>query len=202
MYELDRYIMLIRRTGFNPFRLAAAYASCSPPSPASGDGSYDDRAPARHFVLSFCAHTQRITEFAAKPRDFRMERHVLGSGRSVSGRRRGSPRRLRNVTLRRKAALFASEMTKNISSKFHFEICLEIFRNREPRFSRLTEAHAKRAIAVRKVKAMRLPHYVTCSLPTRGAKSWRDRTLFPCRGRGWRSRLPCRRGRGGRRDER
>ena len=29
---------------FNPFRLAAAYALCSPPSPASGDGSYDDRA--------------------------------------------------------------------------------------------------------------------------------------------------------------
>ena len=130
MYELDRYIMLIRRTGFNPFRLAAAYASCSPPSPASGDGSYDDRAPARHFVLSFCAHTQRITEFAAKPRDFRMERHVLGSGRSVSGRRRGSPRRLRNVTLRRKAALFASEMTKNISNEFQKEIRLKIFRNK------------------------------------------------------------------------
>ena len=82
-----------------------------------------------------------------------MERHVFGSGRSVSGRRRGSPRRLRNVTLRRKAALFACEMTKNISNKFHFEICLEIFRNREPRFSRVDEAHAKRAIAVRKDRA-------------------------------------------------
>ena len=130
--------MLIRRTGFNPFRLAAAIASCSPPSPASRNGSYDDRAPARHLILSFCAHTQRITEFAAKPRDFRMERHVLGSGRSVSGRRRGSPRRLRNVTLRRKAALFASEMTKNISNEFQKEIRLKIFRNKG--FSRLTEA--------------------------------------------------------------
>ena len=85
---------------------------------------------ARHFVLSFCAHTQRITEFAAKPRDFRMERHVLGSGRSVSGRRRGSPRRLRNVTLRRKAALFAPIMTKNISNEFQKEIRLKIFRNK------------------------------------------------------------------------
>ena len=44
MYELDCYIILIRHTGFNPFRLAAAIASCSPPSPVSGDGSYDDRA--------------------------------------------------------------------------------------------------------------------------------------------------------------
>ena len=52
MYELDGYIMLIRSTDFNPFRLAAAYALCSPPSPASGDGYYDDRAPARHFIIS------------------------------------------------------------------------------------------------------------------------------------------------------
>ena len=52
VYELDRYIMLIRHTGFNPFRLAAAYASCSPPSPASGDGYYDDRAYSRHLILS------------------------------------------------------------------------------------------------------------------------------------------------------
>ena len=37
---------------FNPFWLAAAYALCSPPSPASGDGYYDDRAPARHFIIS------------------------------------------------------------------------------------------------------------------------------------------------------
>ncbi|HIW03034.1 MAG TPA: hypothetical protein H9892_06815, partial [Candidatus Protoclostridium stercorigallinarum] len=85
---------------------------------------------ARHFVLSLCAHTQQITEFVAKLRDFRMERHVLGSGRSVSGRRRVTPRRLRNVTLRRKAALFASEMTKNISNEFQKEIRLKIFRNK------------------------------------------------------------------------
>ena len=50
MYELDGYIMLIRSTDFNPFRLAAAYASCSPPSPASGDGSYDDRAPEKYLI--------------------------------------------------------------------------------------------------------------------------------------------------------
>ena len=139
--------MLIRHTGFNPFRLAAAYASCSPPSPVTGDGSYDDRAFARHFILSFCAHTQRITEFVAKPRDFRMERHVLGSGRSVSGRRRGSPRRLRNVTLRRKAALFAPTMTKNILREFQFEIPLKIFRNKE------------QAVAVRKDKSTEKPHF-------------------------------------------
>ena len=85
-----------------------------------------------------------------------MERHVLGSGRSVSGRRWGSPRRLRNVVLTdgnrptfdgkrllrtatarsaavltaRKAALFASEMTKNISNEFQKEIRLKIFRNK------------------------------------------------------------------------
>ena len=35
---------------------------------------------ARHFVLSLCAHTQQITELAAKPRDFRMERHVSEAG--------------------------------------------------------------------------------------------------------------------------
>ena len=80
MYELYRYIMPFRKTNFNPFRLAAAYASCSPPSPASGDGDNKVRAPARHFVLSFCAHTQQITELAAKPRDFRMERHVSEAG--------------------------------------------------------------------------------------------------------------------------
>ena len=45
MYELDCYIMLIRSTDFNPFRLAAAYASCSPPSPASGDGFHKVSAP-------------------------------------------------------------------------------------------------------------------------------------------------------------
>ena len=38
MYELYRYILPVRKTNFNPFRLAAAYALCSPPSPASGDG--------------------------------------------------------------------------------------------------------------------------------------------------------------------
>ncbi len=100
MYELYRYILPFRKTNFNPFRLAAAIASCSPPSPASGDGFHKASAlSARHFFLSTCAHTPRIAEFEAKPRDFRMERHVLGSGRSVSGRRRGSPRRLRNVVL-------------------------------------------------------------------------------------------------------
>ena len=45
MYEFDRYIMLIRSTNFNPFRLAAAYALCSPPSPASGDGFHKVPAP-------------------------------------------------------------------------------------------------------------------------------------------------------------
>ena len=47
MYGLDCYIMIIRSTNFNPFLLAAAYASCSPPSPASGDGFQDVRAFAR-----------------------------------------------------------------------------------------------------------------------------------------------------------
>ena len=86
MYELYRYILPFHKTNFNPFRLAAAIASCSPPSPASGDGFHKASAlSARHFFLSTCAHTPRIAEFEAKPRDFRMERHVLGSGRSVSG---------------------------------------------------------------------------------------------------------------------
>ena len=47
MYELDCYIMLIRSTDFNPFRLAAAYALCSPPSPASGDGFHKVSALSR-----------------------------------------------------------------------------------------------------------------------------------------------------------
>ena len=99
----------------------------------------------------------RIAEFEAKPRDFRMERHVLGSGRSVSGRRRVTPRRLRNVVLAdgnrptsdgkrllrtatarsaavltaRKAALFACETMKNILREFQIEIPLKIFRNKD-----------------------------------------------------------------------
>ena len=50
MYELYRYILPAHKTNFNPFRLAAAAASCSPPSPASGDGSYDDRAPEKYLI--------------------------------------------------------------------------------------------------------------------------------------------------------
>ena len=45
MYKLYRYILPVRKTNFNPFRLAAAYASCSPPSPASGDGFHKASAP-------------------------------------------------------------------------------------------------------------------------------------------------------------
>ena len=46
MYELDGYIMLIRSTDFNPFRLAAAYALCSPPSLTNqGRLSYKVSAP-------------------------------------------------------------------------------------------------------------------------------------------------------------
>ena len=53
MHELYRYILPFRKTNFNPFRLAAAYALCSPPSPASGDGFHKASAPyARHFFLS------------------------------------------------------------------------------------------------------------------------------------------------------
>ena len=69
MYELYRYILPFRKTNFNPFRLAAAVASCSPPSPASGDGSYDDRAfsAAPHFMfLSTLAPFGRISSETAR----------------------------------------------------------------------------------------------------------------------------------------
>ena len=67
MYELDRYIMPFHKTNFNPFRLAAAVASCSPPSPASGDGFHKMSAPyARHFILSPRVNKFRLAEFATK----------------------------------------------------------------------------------------------------------------------------------------
>ena len=75
------------KTNFNPFRLAAAYASCSPPSPASGDGSYDDRAfsaALRFKSLRTYATNNGIGSETARFSDGKAR---FGSGRSVSGRR-------------------------------------------------------------------------------------------------------------------
>ena len=89
-----------------------------------------------------------------KPASWRRGKIYVYSPKRCRALRLSEAHAKRAVAVRKnRAALFACGMTKNISNEFQKEIRLKIFQNKEPRFSRVNEAHGEsRAIAPRKVK--------------------------------------------------